>query len=131
MSSIPDVGAITDIADGAKAGVASALAQIRTAKIQTENKLAAIDNIMKGIGSQPQLPGLPSSNDIAAQSQVVLQQGAAKLDEFNDLAGLGGSCLDGALGNINSIASDGVGFMADALGAFQNTAGMPSEMMDK
>ena len=76
---LPDVGAITDISQGAAGGIANQMAQIRLAKIQMENKLAAVDSVMDGLSQLPQLPNVPTVNDILQQSAVVLQAGSAKV----------------------------------------------------
>lgn len=115
--------------DGVVNKMAAGLAKLNTAKSSMEDQLSGVSDIIATVDGES-LPDLPSINDISNKSSIIESGVMDKIAELDQIDGLVGSCLGGAVGAAYSISKNSFDFVEDSLDLFSDVVNMPSQMFD-
>ena len=126
------IGFVNDLLDkqgGAINKTAAKMAEVRKKATAVELVINSADQTLGSMDTD--LPGdLPSLSEINTKlGEIALDVNLAAAD-VADLSAIGGSCLNGALGALNSMKKDAFGLVADGMTALADITGLPQDMID-
>jgi hypothetical protein len=123
---------ITDLKsqdDGMANSIAAKMAKIRVKRREVENMLKEADKVMDSMDKA--LPDdVPNLEDIESEIGLIKGDVSQTSRDIAEIPEIFGSCLDGAMGGLNSIKKDAYGLIEDGMDALNNIAGMTQDMLD-
>lgn len=125
------IGFVNDLIDkqgGAINEVAGKMSVLRKKTRQLESVIGKAD---KTLGSMDTVlpPNLPSPQDMTDKLNDIDSKVRGVSADIADISGIGGSCLSGAMGSLNSIKKDAFSVVREGINSLNELSGIPSDFL--